>query len=412
MISRLTNTIKQDYFISYIYLYVFLIPWNFFNGQVGTLSIILIIWWLFIGKQRDYFTQLKYLWKIKPVLLLLIFFAYSYLSLLWTNNIAGAENTVLRFYKYYWIIIPVLFSSMKKQEAINALYIFILSLGGYAIFSVMIYLDLIHLKDTNHSNPKGILAYAIVTPYMAIGFLSSVLISIYEKNKKLKYLFFILSIVSFIALFINNGRAGQLAFFITFVVLAIIYRKIIFKNSKIIISGLLIVILSISALYTFGKLDRFAHSFNTLTHLEKNHFAGSWGARAYMWYAAADILKDNYVIGVGAGDHIDKFIEYTKTHQSKATWLRTYHNQHLDTLVRFGIIGYVLLWSSVLLLLYQLKNEKIAYSLAIVFFSITYFDGIGDIILLMKPYNDIFVICFMLFSVILKQNMHNKVNLI
>ncbi|HIO90571.1 MAG TPA: O-antigen ligase domain-containing protein, partial [Campylobacterales bacterium] len=84
---------KKDWFINYIYFYVFVMPWNFFNGQMGTLSIVLLIWWLLVGKDRGYFIKLKDIVKVKPLLLLIIFFLYAYLSLLWTENIEFAKDS-------------------------------------------------------------------------------------------------------------------------------------------------------------------------------------------------------------------------------------------------------------------------------------------------------------------------------
>ena len=395
--SQIIHNLKL---VNFIYLYIFLMLWNFTNGQMGILSIILILWWLVEGKRKYYFHKLKEIFLFKPLLILLLFFAYSYLSLLWAANIDSAMDTVLRFYKYYWIMIIVLFTVLSSKEAEKGLYIFIISLGVYSLFSILIYLNIVTLPYSDSSDPKGILAYAIVTPYMAIGFLSAVFMSIYTTNKSMKKLFFFFTITFFVALFINNGRAGQIAFFITLGVYAIVYRKYLLQNYKILLSGIFLIIFSIFLLFSFGKLDRLTDSFQEFSNIKEKQFDGSWGARAYAWYAAGDILKENYLVGVGAGDNIDQFVVYTKTHPSKATWIRTYHNQHLDTLTRFGIIGYLLLWSSVLFLLISLKSDTLYFSIGIAFFSITYFDGIGDIILLMKPYNTVFMLMFLLLSII------------
>ncbi|QOY55231.1 O-antigen ligase family protein [Candidatus Sulfurimonas marisnigri] len=403
MIEAVINKRKENYFISYIYLYIFLMPWNFLNGQMGGLSVILLIWWLIIAKNRGFFSKLKAIFYFKPLLMILLFFAYSYFSLLWTDNFEDAKKA-LTYYKYYWIIVPVLFTALNAEQARNGLHIFVISLGIYAIFSILIHLDLIHIIDhttnpTGVKNPRGILAYAITTPLMAIGFLSSVFIAYYNKLKIIKTVFLIIAVLCLIGIFINNGRAGQLSFFITIGVLLILYRKHL-TNPKILFSFIIVIFASWYMLVSFNKLARFQTGINDLKNLEKTNFSGSWGARLYVWYAAADILKKNPIFGVGVGDHIDEFVKYTKTHPSKGAWVRTFHNQHLDILARYGIVGYLLLLGSVISLLYALKTQALYFSLGTVFFSITYFDGFGDIILLMKPYNNIFMLMFILLSVI------------
>lgn len=402
MLDNILKKIKEDYFISYIYLYIFLMPWNFINDQMGILSIILVIWWLIIGKRKEYFSKMKTIFEFKPLLLIILFFTFSYLSLLWTDNYEAAI-TGLKYYKYYWIMIPVLFTTLTKEQAKNGLYILIFSVGCYALFSILIYLNIVHIIDhtsdpTGISNPRGILAYAIITPYMAIGFLSSLIIAYYNNSKIIKVVFIAIAFLCLFGLLINNGRAGQLAFFSTFGVLLIIYRKYLI-NPKILLSIIFILSTSIYLLNNLNKLDRFETGIKSLKNLEKTNFSGSWGARAYMWYAAADILKKDPILGVGTGDNIDRFIEYTKTNPSNSTWMRSFHNQHLDTLTKYGIVGYLLLWGSIVWLLYSLKNNKFYFSLGIIFFSITFFDGFGDIILLMKPYNNIFMLVFLLLSI-------------
>jgi O-antigen ligase len=306
-------------------------------------------------------------------------------------------------------MIPVFFTVLTPHQAKNGLFIFISSLGIYALFSFLIYIDIIHIQSINMSNPsdmsnpRGILAYAIVTPYMVIAFLSSLVIIFNSKNNYIKILFSSIALLSLIGIFINNGRAGQLAFIITIVILTFINRKSIF-NPKIIFLLILTILLSTIFLNTSGKFTKMTRSFSELQNLEEKQFAGSWGHRAYMWYAAGNILQENYIIGVGAGDNIDEFIQYTKSHPSKATWLRTFHNQHLDTLTKYGIIGFVLLWSSVIILLIQLYSSNFYFQIGMIFFSVSFFDGIGDIILLMKPYNTIFMLVFLLLSIISYHN--------
>ena len=393
------NKIKDNYFISYIYLYIFFMPWNLWNGQMGILTGILLIWWLIVGNKKGYFLKIKDIILFKPLLILLVFLVYTYLSLFWTNNISAAFEETFKYYKYYWILIPILISSVNSKEAKNGIFIFILSIGFYSIFSLLIFTNIISIPFSDSINPRGILAYAIVSPYMAIGFLSSLYIIYYSKIKYIKILFIIIAITCLIALFINRGRAGQVAFMITSFILLYHYRKYFF-NLKNIIVLLLFISTLFFTLNETGKLERFKLGFEDLQNMENKGYSGSWAHRIYMNNAGFSILKENFLFGVGAGDHIDEFIEYTKSHPSKATWLRSYHNQHMDMLVKFGLIGYFMFLCSVVVLLRSLYKIKLYYFLALIFFSISLFDGIGDILLYMKPYNNIYMLLFILFSII------------
>lgn len=181
---------KTNYFIFYVYLYIMLLPWNIFNGQMGLLSIILFFWWIFLAKKNNYLKKLKDITQFKPLLILLFFFLFTYISLLWTSNLDNSQDS-LRFYKYYWVFVPILFTSLSKEEAQNSIFLFILSLG----------------------------LYAIVTPYMAMGFLSSILIVIYTNS---------------ILTLINNGQA--IRNFIHIDDVSSIYKKLLNQDNVPIIN--------------------------------------------------------------------------------------------------------------------------------------------------------------------------------
>lgn len=388
---------KYDFFKLYIYLFIFLMPWNFNNGQMGLLSGVLLLWWLIIGYKRGYFTKLKPLLTEWPLVLLILFFLYGYTSLLWTDNVAFGIKTTLDFYKYYWIIIPVLFSSLSPREAKTGIYVFVLSLGSYAIFSLIQFLDLIRIKTASPSNPKGHLAYAVVTAYMALGCLMGIAISLWEKEWRQKLLFGSIGLLCFFALFVNNGRASQFAFFATLIVLIFYYRKSLFKNSKVAFVLLVLTLFSLGIFVNSGQFDRFSRGVEELKNMKENKFSGSWGHRAYMWYAAGHILAEHPLLGTGAGDNIDAFINYTETHPSKAHWLRTFHNQHLEYLTKFGILGYSLFLASIVLLLrVTMAHNTVMQPLSFIFLFFTLINCLGDILLLMKPFNTIFVLVFLL----------------
>lgn len=395
---------KTESFKIFLYLWIFILPWDFTKGIMGSFSIVMFIWWVLICKKRGYLIKLKEIIYNKPLILFILFILYCYLSLLWTDNLTFGISH-LNFYKYYWLIIPILFSTLEKEDIKNILYILIFSFGLYALFSLSIFIGLFEIKGSNSSNPKGILAYAVVTVYMAISTLWAFYFYLNEENKKMKYFMLFISVISFIALFANNGRIGQISFFATIFILMIYHRQYLIEYKKTLILFIISILFGFSLLYSFGKLDRFIIGAKELIVLENTQFAGSWGHRAYMWYAAADGIPNHPFFGAGVGDTIDEFIEYGNKNPSKATWLRSYHNQHLDYLTKYGIIGYLLFLSSIFLLLKLLyEQNKDFFIVGLIFFSIILIDSFGDIILLMKPFNNIYALVFVLLSIVIHKS--------
>lgn len=384
-------------FKKYIYLYVFLLPFNMVNSQMAILSLILLVFWL---KNFNYKTieKIKEIKLYKPIILFILFILFSYLSFLWSNNIEDALKSFSK-YKYYWILLPVMFTSLNKKDAINLIYVFTLSISVYAFFSLLIYFSMLYIPGSSSSDPKGILLYAVTTPLMGIGLLNSIIILKYDKSKKIRLIFFITTIICLSAFLINNGRAGQIATLLTIFTYVLLNIKMI--NFKIIITLIVFLISSLFVLENMNKLERIKGGINELTHLETNNFKGSWGIRAYLWYAGYDILKKNPIIGIGAGDVYDKIEEYSLKNKNRAAEFRNFHNYHMDTIVKYGILGYILFWSSIFILLKSLFSNKFYFSLAFSFFGISFYCSLFDDLLSMKPFNNIYFILIILFSILI-----------
>lgn len=394
---------KRDYFIYYIYFFIFITPLNTFKSQMFITTSLLLIGWLltFDFKENRFIEEIKKLFSFSPFLLIAIFLLFNLISFFWSSNIKDWLH-VQNFFKYYLIIIPVLATTLTAEEAKNTFKIFLVSLSFYAIFTILIYLGLLTVTKTPE-NPFGTLAYSVATPFMVIGFFSAIVLSFYETNNKIKYLFYLLASIFFIAIFIQNGRAGQLAFFGTLFIFMIIYRKKLL-NIKNLILLLVIVSLSLSTIHYFKKDKRFLKGFNEIERLiHKGEFKGSWGARAYVWNGAIEGIKDNPVFGVGAGGNIDYILAFQKKNRSysDSTVLST-HNLHIDILFKYGMFGYALFMISILLLIIELfkKDERLFGFLGLIFFSTILFSSLGDDMLIIKPVNNVFISIFILLSVI------------
>ncbi len=210
----LSNKISIEPIKIVIFLFIFILPWDFFKSIVGVFSFFIAILWIITGKQNGYFIKIKKIFQNKALVLFYIFILYACFSLFWTEDL-DAGLTELNFYKYYLIILPIVFTVFNKEDVKMAFYILVFSFGLYAIFSLSIFLEFIEIKGSNQLNPKGILSYAVVTVYMAINTFFAFYFYLIEKNNiKIKYFFFGISIISFFALLVNNGRIGQISFFV------------------------------------------------------------------------------------------------------------------------------------------------------------------------------------------------------
>lgn len=395
------NKTKRDYFIKYIYLYIFLLPLDLFNSFMVVSSFLLLIGWILTYKDENYLKILVRRIQFYPIIFILIFILFTYLTLFWSNDFKDGlcEQNL---FKYYWITIPILLSTLNKDEAKKGIKIFFISILSYAFFSIGVYLDIFTISSES-SNKIGHLLYAYATPMMAFGFFASITFSYYCNNIIKKRIFLGISLIFIISLLLHDGRAGQLSFFVVLFIYLLLLRKSIF-NFKRIVTLMLLFLLAGLFLNQFNKLERFKTGIKEVTMiLEKGDFQGSWGARAYLWKAAIHNIKEKPLLGNGAGDSNRVMQEYQR--ENKISISNKYyatHNMHLDLLLKYGLVGYILFWSGILTLLFYLLrySKKKYFFIAFSFFSIMFFTGFADDIYIVKPFNNVFILIFILFSII------------
>jgi len=409
---------SKDKYTLFIYLYIFLMPWNFFKAQMGIFTFILFFWW--IAKYRlTIFKKLNFIIQFKPLLLLVIFIFYSYLSVLWSSSFEDGFDHVNKFHKYYIFIMLPLFLSLRSKEALDCIKILLLSIGLYAVFSILIYSGLITIESTKSdiSNPKGIMAYAIMSVFMAMGTLMSFFIAKTQKNNYLKILFYIISILSLFALFINNSRTAQITLLLTVsIVFTMYYKQYIFKFKnilKIAITVCLVVFLSFQFLKESNKMSRYISAYNETKEIySENKYEGSFGLRIYFNMAGFDIFKDEPLFGYGPEDNIEKFVTYQKNDKNY-TFIKIYnsfHSQHIDLLTRYGLTGYLLIIFSAIYLIYSLRHFREIYYTALSFFLIVFFSSLANVMLIKKPFNYVYITIFVLFSVIAYHKNKSSIN--
>lgn len=401
--TLIENMRQTDKFILYIYFYLFMIPWNFEKWQMGVLTVIMFIWWI-IKYKGELVLKLKTILKFKPLVILIVFIIYTYISTLWSESISDGLAHVNKFHKYYFFIIPILFTSLNKENAKNTIKIIFFSFGTYAIFSLLIYLGFFVIEETgsNSSNPKGIMAYAIMSSFMAAGAICSFLIAFYEEKNNLKILFFIISLLCFMALLVNLGRTAQLSLILTITTLSLFYfSRQIFRLKFLI--GIVFAILIVGLLVNeFVNLARYKTAYSEIINVVKNNkFDGSLGARIHFNKVGLEIISEYPFFGMGPEDNVKKLAELQRKDKQYIypKIFTSFHSSHMDILTRYGLFGYFLILFSVGYLIYKLRHDKYIFSIACAYFLIVFYTSLANVMLTKKPFNYVFICIFVILSV-------------
>jgi len=412
--KKLINIIKtENKLILFIYLYMFIMPWNFVNGQFGTLTMLLFIAWIIVYKRRTFELSLKIL-KCIPLVLLCIYIIYTYITPFWSDSFIDGFKYINQYHKYYFLFIPILFTSLNMNQAKNSLKILVISFGLYSIFSLFIYAGLFTVEDSTSLNPKGIMGYSVTTQFMLIGSIACFVFAKFSDNNKLRIFFYSLSLLSFVALFINNSRTSQIAFLLSIITILLIhYKKTIFKPKVFISMGLFLIILStlsLTLLDSAGKLDRYKKAIPLAKQaLFEDYYTGSIGARIFFNKTGIEIISNNPIFGMGP---LDNWIEHKKIQRNspnfKHHYVPSFHSQHLDILTAFGLVGYLLLVASIVYLIYKLRENKEYFYIALSFYIPIFYISLANATFYKKPINYILISVFVLLSVIVYKKIREK----
>jgi putative inorganic carbon (HCO3(-)) transporter len=263
------------------------------------------------------------------------------------KKIALSESARFITYIFMYFIIKYEFNSKKQINILLNCYIFISfilgSIGivqhftGFALAEKFIKTNAFGtgLKiASTFFNPNAYGAYLILIIFPVI------MLSIYEKNKNKKLMYFFLSMLLITNLLMTFSRNALLGFGLGVLVLGLIYSiKLIF------------------ALGGFSILMFFIPSVSQrvidITSLSQNE------SRIKLWKTAIMMIREHPIIGVGNGNFVTRYNEYViKYKELKYQSYQNYpaHNSYLKVQSELGIIGIVSFLGVVAITLFRVKK--------------------------------------------------------
>lgn len=177
-------------------------------------------------------------------------------------------------------------------------------------------------------------------------------------SKKLKLLLYSSSLISLIATLLTFSR-GAIIGFVAVLLLSLFFLK---KRQKLIPVAIFIIIALIIIIFIPGIIER------TISDTPR-HFGGTYeGGRGFIWKQTVEMISDNLVFGVGAGNYSDVYANYAPK-DLPVWWQQPHaHNDFLQATVIYGVIGGILV---LLLYLYifrllwiKCKIDKNEYTIA------------------------------------------------
>lgn len=210
--------------------------------------------------------------------------------------------------------------------------------------------------------------------------------SVYNRTQtKITHIFYTSSIIgSICAIILSETRGVWLALIsIAFIYLSLmLIRKATFK--KIGSYTLLSIFILTIALSLNTVQQRIKETKYEISAIQSGNLDSSWGIRVQLWKSAIDIIKSNPIIGVGTlgwKESIEQKVknkELTNNIKIDRFSNSHVHNQYLDSYVRFGILGPIIVILFITLPIFTYKNMN-NYCLKLYLPAFLFITGLSDV---------------------------------
>lgn len=353
-----TNSI--DKFYQYcIIASIFLLPLTVLGNN-------LIVWitalvWLFSG---DYLNKIKAIKENNLAIASLGFFLLHILALLWTENL-GWGFEMVRKMLIFCFILPIFLTICKKENTQYYLFAFFIAIGISELLSYLVWFEFLEpFGKATIFEPTPVMGHISYNPFLAFAIYLVAHELLFKKKitkfLRVTYTFFLISMT--FNMFITGGRAGQVMFFVSILILTFQY----FKESQLKATIVAISLISFIAIagYNYSPLfkNRIQHISYDLGTFTTNPNT-SIGHRIIFAKNTMKMIKSSPIIGVGTGDYP---AEYKKINQLYTPEVQTTvhpHNMYLFVQAQLGLIGLIgffLIFTTQLRLAYKSKDTFVS----------------------------------------------------
>lgn len=315
------------------------------------LSVLLIVIWFFIGNFKEDWSILK---QNRVVQAIIFFTLLHIVSLFWSDDIVhGFSHTIKKESKLLLIAFFMLF--VKKEHISHYLYAFILGITISEIFSYAIYFKIIPLfSRATYEFPNPFIGHIVYTPILAVAIYILFHYILFDKNisNKEKITYSIFALTMSFNMFISGGRAGQVMFFAMLVIILFQY----FNQQRLKALVISAIILPTIFLFFYTTTSNFKNrvdmAFLDISQLETNRHT-SLGLRITFTLNSLEIIKENFILGVGSGGFKKKYEEVNKRLTPNLPTTLNPHNMYIFELVEQGFIGLISMLS---IFFFQIKH--------------------------------------------------------
>jgi len=340
----------------------FLLPLTVAGANI-TIGVIGVLWF-FSG---DYNNKLNSILSNKLSVASIIFFFVHVLGLYWTEDMSWGLHMVKKMW-HFLLLLPILLTITKREYVEYYLLGFLIAMSISELVSYLIWFEIIDpFKHATLQNPTPFMSHISYNPFLAIAIYLVSHKILFDKNIKNITLcgacFFVITMT--INMFITGGRAGQVMFFVSLVILIFQYYKGFtvkpFFVTLVIIPLIFMISYNSSSIFNQRVNQAISQITGYSKALETSKSQSSVGRMSQssvglrMLYAenTLRIIKDHPLIGVGTGDFPSEYERVSMFYHPQIKMFTVHpHNMYLLVFAQLGILGLI---SFLSIFYYQIK---------------------------------------------------------
>jgi len=391
--------ISEKRYNYFYYLFLYAISATLIFMRFSTILIILFVFFSLVFYK-------KFIYSKKDLILILIIASPLVLNILffWNNDtLVGGVKSIEKYLSL--LFFPLLIIGYRKRiDIIKVINVYVFSSTVILLFLFMRYiifysenfikyLNGVNLWQMGYDFANSFSSHApALNMHICFIFTLSVYVFLKQKDRSKKIFSFIVSTIGlFFLLYVNTRIAIINAIICAFVIIVLeaikenekrklLIKKMGFAIISIFIFGIVFITIYPRLIYKFtegtftdmGMIGR----IDELDRPETKH--GSLVMRVSVWKSTLELAKDNWWYGFGASDAKGELINYfNQTNQKHlAKWRFPVHNQYLDFLLKFGILGIIVCFTYIFFIAYL--GVKLNSSIMISFFIIFCISNLTD----------------------------------
>lgn len=370
--TRIAFHKKAHYFIAI--LIAFTLPF----GKLTPLFIgLLLINWLAEG---NLISKLKSLVNNKLAILFTLLYLVHLIGLFYTNNMESGLFDIQ--VKLSLLIFPLIFVSnpLSKSELSTVFFAFTIGLLYASIYLITRAVSLYFIENEMaffYQEFSALLHTSYMSMYLnfAIVWLIINMFNTVENFPFSKISSSLLIVLFSLIIILLASKSGILTLLLIYIV-ALFYLIIVQK--KVIIGTVSVILIVLGLFFTHryaptvtSRLDNFIEAIYSESSTETTE---STSVRMLIWKSSNNIIKENFLLGVGTGDAKDALnVEYSKNNITNALKNNlNAHNEFYQTFICLGFFGFVILMLNIFypIIFYREKNNLLyTYFLIIIAFN-------------------------------------------